>query len=90
MQKILWRIAAALCALCTSSSGGGISAPIARAEERGYEQSDALEDLTGAVIGGKEFVLEDYPFDERGRPQVVALSEYGYSCYADNLKDYGL
>ena len=90
MQKILWRIAAALCALCTSSSGGGISAPIARTEERGYEQSDALEDLTGAVIGGKEFVLEDYPFDERGRPQVVALSEYGYSCYADNLKDYGL
>lgn len=90
MQKIFWRIAAGLCALCSSAARGGISAPVVRAEENGYAQSDAMEDLAGAVIGGKPFAEEDYPFDERGSPQVIALSEYGYSCYADNLKDYGL
>ena len=89
MQKELFRIAAVLCLLCPWAVRGGF-APAVRAEEISYEQTDVLEDLSGAVIGGKPFDVRDYPFDERGKPQIVAFAEYGYSFYADNQGDYGL
>lgn len=89
MQKELFRIAAVLCLLCPWAVRGGF-APAVRAEEISYEQTDVLDDLSGAVIGGKPFDVRDYPFDERGKPQIVAFAEYGYSFYADNQGDYGL
>ena len=89
MQKELFRIAAVLCLLCPRAVRGGF-APAVRAEEINYEQTDVLDDLSGAVIGGKPFDVRDYPFDERGKPQIVAFAEYGYSFYADNQDDYGL
>ena len=89
MQKQLCRIAAVLCLLCPWAVRGGF-APAVRAEEISYEQTDVLDDLSGAVIGGKPFDVRDYPFDERGKPQIVAFAEYGYSFYADNQGDYGL
>ena len=89
MQKELFRIAAVLCLLCPWAVRGGF-APAVRAEEISYEQTDVLEDLSGAVIGGKPFDVRDYPFDEHGKPQIVAFAEYGYSFYADNQGDYGL
>lgn len=89
MQKELFRIAAVLCLLCPWAVRGGF-APAVRAEEISYEQTDVLDDLSGAVIGGKPFDIADYPFDERGKPQIVAFAEYGYSFYADNQDDYGL
>lgn len=89
MQKELFRIAAVLCLLCPWAVRGGF-APAVRAEEISYEQTDVLDDLSGAVIGGKPFDIRDYPFDERGKPQIVAFAEYGYSFYADNQGDYGL
>ena len=89
MQKKIIRIAAVLCLLCPWAVRGGF-APAVRAEEISYEQTDVLDDLSGAVIGGKPFDITDYPFDERGKPQIVAFAEYGYSFYADNQGDYGL
>lgn len=89
MQKKIIRIAAVLCLLCPWAVRGGF-APAVRAEEINYEQTDVLDDLSGAVIGGKPFDVRDYPFDERGKPQIVAFAEYGYSFYADNQSDYGL
>lgn len=89
MQKKIIRIAAVLCLLCPWAVRGGF-APAVRAEEISYEQTDVLDDLSGAVIGGKPFDVRDYPFDERGKPQIVAFAEYGYSFYADNQGDYGL
>ena len=89
MQKELFRIAAVLCLLCPWAVRGGF-APAVRAEEISYEQTGVLDDLSGAVIGGKPFDITDYPFDERGKPQIVAFAEYGYSFYADNQDDYGL
>ena len=89
MQKQLCRIAAVLCLLCPWAVRGGF-APAVRAEEISYEHTDVLDDLSGAVIGGKPFDVRDYPFDERGKPQIVAFAEYGYSFYADNQGDYGL
>ena len=89
MQKKIIRIAAVLSLLCPWAVRGGF-APAVRAEEISYEQTDVLEDLSGAVIGGKPFDVRDYPFDERGKPQIVAFAEYGYSFYADNQGDYGL
>ena len=89
MQKELFRIAAVLYLLCPWAVRGGF-APAVRAEEISYEQTGVLDDLSGAVIGGKQFDVRDYPFDERGKPQIVAFAEYGYSFYADNQDDYGL
>ena len=89
MQKKIIRIAAVLSLLCPWAVRGGF-APAVRAEEISYEQTDVLDDLSGAVIGGKPFDITDYPFDERGKPQIVAFAEYGYSFYADNQGDYGL
>ena len=89
MQKKIIRIAAVLSLLCPWAVRGGF-APAVRAEEISYEQTDVLDDLSGAVIGGKPFDITDYPFDERGKPQIVAFAEYGYSFYADNQDDYGL
>ena len=89
MQKQLCRIAVVLSLLCPWAVRGGF-APAVRAEEISYEQTDVLEDLSGAVIGGKPFDVRDYPFDEHGKPQIVAFAEYGYSFYADNQGDYGL
>lgn len=89
MQKKIIRIAAVLSLLCSWAVRGGF-APAVRAEEISYEQTDVLDDLSGAVIGGKPFDVRDYPFNERGKPQIVAFAEYGYSFYADNQGDYGL
>ena len=89
MQKKIIRIAAVLSLLCSWAVRGGF-APAVRAEEISYEQTDVLDDLSGAVIGGKPFDITDYPFDERGKPQIVAFAEYGYSFYADSQDDYGL
>ena len=89
MQKKIIRIAVVLSLLCPWAVRGGF-APAVRAEEISYEQTDVLDDLSGAVIGGKPFDVRDYPFDERGKPQIVAFAEYGYSFYADNQGDYGL
>ena len=60
MQKELFRIAAVLSLLCPWAVRGGF-APAVRAEEISYEQTDVLDDLSGAVIGGSRSTSEIIP-----------------------------
>lgn len=93
-KKLTTRIAALAVMLLTFITmlwSGDISFPVAFAEDApGYEATNVLDDLTGATVGGQAFDISDYPFNERGKPQIVAFAEYGYSFYADNQDDYGL
>ena len=61
-------------------------------EPRGdsIETSDPLEDLEGAVIGGKQFSLDNYTWDLNGVPQLIYFAEVGYSMWTDNREDYAL
>ena len=70
---------------------GGYSAPVAFAETGlNYEQTNVLDDLTGSTVGGKPFDLAQYPYNEQGKPQIIAFTEYAYSFYSDNQANYGL
>ena len=55
-----------------------------------YESTNVLDNLNGSTIGGKQFDISDYPHNENGQPQVISLTEFCYSYYADNQGDYGL
>ncbi len=55
-----------------------------------YESTNVLDNLNGSTIGGKQFDLSDYPHKENGQPQVISLTEFCYSYYADMQGDYGL
>ena len=60
------------------------------AEGESIETSDPLEDLEGAVIGGKQFSLDNYTWDLNGVPQLIYFAEVGYSMWTDNREDYAL
>ncbi len=83
-----------LCVLCVAMFlGGQMTAPIAYADTGGelnYDQTNVLDDLTNATIGGKPFDLSEYPYNERGKPQIIAFTEYAYSFYSDSRENYGL
>lgn len=73
--------------------GGYCTAPIAYADtgdDLNYDQTNVLDDLAGATIGGNAFDLSEYPFNERGKPQIIAFTEYGYSFYSNKQENYGL
>lgn len=55
-----------------------------------YENTNVLNNLKGATIGGKEFNLADYPHNSDGKPQVISFVEFCYSYYAEKQADYGL
>lgn len=55
-----------------------------------YEQTNVLNNLKGATVGGKEFDLADYPHNSKGKPQVISYVEFCYSYYAEKQKDFGL
>lgn len=55
-----------------------------------YESTNVLNNLKGAMIGGKEFDLADYPHNSNGKPQIISFVEFCYSYYADKQADYGL
>lgn len=60
-------------------------------EKQSYDDSNVLDDLTGSVIGGKIFDINDYSFDvTKGRPQLLYLSEYCFSYNYDKLSNYAL
>ena len=43
-----------------------------------YENTNVLNNLKGATIGGKEFNLADYPHNSDGKPQVISFVEFCY------------
>lgn len=55
-----------------------------------YDQTNVLDDLIGSTIGGETFDLAKYPYNERGKPQIIAFSEYAYSFYSNRQDNYGL
>ena len=60
------------------------------ATDLNIDSKNVLDDLNGSIIGGKEFNLADYPYDENSKTQVISFSEYCYSYYSKNQGNYGL
>lgn len=60
------------------------------ATDLNIDSTNVLDDLNGSIIGGKEFNLADYPYDENSKTQVISFSEYCYSYYSKNQGNYGL
>ncbi len=54
------------------------------------ETTDPLDDLDGAIIGGEEFSIDDYPWNVNSQPQMIYFAEVGYSLYANTDDDYAL
>lgn len=85
-------LALALCIVTVLCGWGNLSAYAATGEsvQATYENTNVLNNLKGATIGGKEFNLADYPHNSNGKPQVISFVEFCYSYYAEKQADYGL
>ena len=95
IRSIKVKIAALLLAVlvCFGVVMGGqgfLSAFAATDVQTAYENTNVLDNLDGATIGGKTFDIADYPHNDEGRPQVISLVEFCYSYYADKQGDFGL
>ena len=95
IRSIKVKIAALLLAVlvCFGAVMGGqgfLSAFAATDVQTAYENTNVLDNLDGATIGGKAFNIADYPHNDEGRPQVISLVEFCYSYYADKQNDFGL
>ena len=95
IRSIKVRLAAFLLVLlvCFGAVMGGqgfLSAFAATDVQTAYENTNVLDNLDGATIGGKAFDIADYPHNDEGRPQVISLVEFCYSYYADKQGDFGL
>ena len=95
IRSIKVRLAAFLLVLlvCFGAVMGGqgfLSAFAATDVQTAYENTNVLDNLDGATIGGKTFDIADYPHNDEGRPQVISLVEFCYSYYADKQSDFGL
>ncbi len=95
IRSIKVKIAALLLAVlvCFGVAMGGqgfLSAFAAIDVQTAYENTNVLDNLDGATIGGKTFDIADYPHNDEGRPQVISLVEFCYSYYADKQGDFGL
>ena len=91
-KNILVRIMAVLLSLLIliTSVGGSVLHASAASAEDAYKNSNVLDDLVGATVGGRAFNLLDYPYDPEGNLQVISFTEYCYSYAADKQDDYGL
>lgn len=78
--------------LCIAMWGGLMTAPSVYADtsDKSIETSDPLDDLSGAVIGGKEFDIADYYWNVNSQPQMIYFAEVGYSFFANEQDDYAL
>lgn len=55
----------------------------------GFEGTTVIQDLTGSVINGKEFNLDDFG-EKKGNIELLTFAEFGYNFYSDKQQDYGL
>ncbi len=95
IERILKRMTVFCCTLllCLSTIFGNGITLLASAEESlqsAYEQSNVMENLQGATIGGKPFDLADYPEDENGSLQLLSFVEFGYTQDESKQSDFGL
>lgn len=86
----IYIFAAVLAVFClfTVSAESFLSARAA--ESIGYDGTNVLDDLDGAVIDGEPFNLSDYEFDESKELSVISFVEFGYSFRSDSRQDYAL
>ena len=93
-NKLTYTIAAIIAVivfLISSFAGGGVGVVhAATSAKESYEQTNVLDDLKGSTINGEKFDLSDYPFNEKGTPQIVSFVEYGYSFKEEKKDDFGL
>lgn len=85
-----WILALLVCFGAVMGGQGNLSAFAATEVQTAYENTNVLDDLEGATIGGKTFDIADYPHDGDGKPQLISLAEFCYSYYADKQGDFGL
>lgn len=57
---------------------------------KSIDETPVLDDLKTSTIGGKPFNLNDYVFDTKKRIQTLAIIEYGYTYYKQDMDHYGL
>lgn len=89
-QKIgIWLLTVLLC-ITALDERNNLCAHAETDVRAAYESTNVLDNLNGSTIGGKQFDLSDYPHKENGQPQVISLTEFCYSYYADKQGDYGL
>jgi hypothetical protein len=55
-----------------------------------YEQTNVMDDLKDATIGGEKFSLTKYGFNAFKDTQVLSLVEYCYSFFRNMQDNYGL
>lgn len=85
-----WILVLLVCFGAVMGGQGNLSAFAATEVQTAYENTNVLDDLEGAAIGGKTFDIADYPHDGDGKPQLISLAEFCYSYYADKQGDFGL
>ena len=61
---------------------------VAFAENVSIENSYILDDLDGAIIGGKAFSPDDYDYSDEKEPSILSFAEYGYSYDKSTPGDY--
>lgn len=92
-KQFTYVILTALLCVVTAICGQGklsASADTEDSVQAVYENTNVLNNLKGAKIGGKEFNLADYPHNDKGRPQIISFVEFCYSYYAEKQDDFGL
>ena len=85
-----WLLVLLVCFGAVMGGQGNLSAFAATDVQTAYENTNVLDDLEGATIGGKTFDIADYPHDGDGKPQLISLAEFCYSYYVDKQGDFGL
>lgn len=85
-----WILVLLVCFGAVMGGQGNLSAFAATDVQTAYENTNVLDDLEGATIGGKTFDIADYPHDGNGKLQLISLAEFCYSYYADKQGDFGL
>ena len=55
-----------------------------------YDETEIVDDLKGATIGGQPFNLENYGYDAEGELSLLTLVEFGHSRYSNEQQDYGI
>lgn len=91
-KRFLYVLLIAVLCVATIICGQGMpaSADTKDSVQAAYESTNVLNNLKGSTIGGKEFDIEDYPHNSKGKPQIISFVEFCYSYYADKQADYGL
>ncbi len=93
-KKFTYTLAAIIAVIVffiSSFVGGGAEfVHAATSAKEAYEATNVWDNLQGSTIAGNAFNIEDYPFSENSKPQIISFIEFGYSYYANKQSDFGL